>query len=187
MLNHCGTQELNTERLILRRFLYEDYFAMFDNWASDKKVTKYLTWQPHRDLNDSESVICDWVTEYNHNPKFYQWAIVLKEINEPIGNITVVSIYDDVEMAHVGFCIGSKWWNKGITSEALSAVINFLFDEVGVNRVEARHDPRNPSSGGVMQKCGMKYEGTLRSYDLNNQGLCDAAYYGILKSDRDSK
>lgn len=69
-------------------------------------------------------------------------------------------------------------------SEALGAVINFLFDEVGVNRVESRHDPRNPNSGAVMKKCGMKFEGTLRQSDRNNQGICDACYYAILADER---
>lgn len=59
-------------------------------------------------------------------------------------------------MAHIGYCIGRKWWKQGITSEALKAVIDFLFDEVKTNRIEARHDPRNPNSGLVMKKCGMK-------------------------------
>ena len=64
------------------------------------------------------------------------------------------------------------------------AVMDFLFDEVDVNRIESRHDPRNPHSGGVMKKCGMKYEGTLRSADWNNQGICDASYYSLLKAER---
>ncbi len=51
------------------------------------------------------------------------------------------------------------------------------------NRVASWHDPRNPNSGKVMQKCGMKYEGMLRSADRNNQGICDAACYGLLKED----
>lgn len=68
-------------------------------------------------------------------------------------------------------------------TEALGAVIGFLFDEVGMNRVEARHDPRNPNSGAVMRKCGMKYEGTLRQSDWNDQGICDASWYSILAED----
>ena len=62
--------------------------------------------------------------------------------------------------------------------------MDFLFDTVDANRIEAKHDPRNPNSGKVMKKCGMKYEGTLRGADRNNQGICDVCYYGLLKSDR---
>ena len=87
-------------------------------------------------------------------------------------------------MAEIGYCIGRPWWNRGITSEALIAVINFMFDQVGANRVQAKHDVNNPHSGLVMKKCGMKYEGTLRSAAVNNQGVCDVSIYALLKSDR---
>ena len=63
-------------------------------------------------------------------------------------------------------------------------MIDFFFDRVGANRIESRHDPRNPRSGLVMRRCGMTYEGTMRSADRNNQGICDASFYAILKSDR---
>ncbi|MCH5208756.1 MAG: GNAT family N-acetyltransferase [Oscillospiraceae bacterium] len=182
-MKHCGTQRLETERLILRRFIIEDVEAMYKNWASDNDVTKYLIWQTHSSIEVTKSIIEEWVSSYG-DEKFYQWAIELKEIGEPIGSISVVHMNESAEMVHVGYCIGKTWWNKGITSEALRAVMDFLFDVVEVNRVESRHDPRNPNSGKVMKKCGMKYEGTLRSSDRNNQGICDASYYGILRTER---
>ena len=66
----------------------------------------------------------------------------------------------------------------------MKAVMDYMFDEVGVNRVESRHDPRNPNSGAVMRKCGMRFEGTLRQSDWNNQGICDASWYGLLAEER---
>lgn len=63
-------------------------------------------------------------------------------------------------------------------------VIEFLFEKVDVQRIESRHDPRNMNSGEVMKKCGLKYEGTLKNSDWNNQGVCDACYYALLKSER---
>ena len=183
IMKHCGTKRLETERLILRRFVIEDSAAMYKNWASDEEVAKYLTWSTHSSPEISRKVTEDWVNLYS-DEKFYQWAIVPKDIGEPIGGISVVHMNEDVSMVHIGYCIGKTWWHKGITSEALKAVMDFLFDEVDVNRIEARHDPRNPNSGKVMKKCGMKYEGTLHSYDWNNQGICDACYYALLKSER---
>lgn len=69
-------------------------------------------------------------------------------------------------------------------TESLQAVMDYLFDEVGMNRIEARHDPNNPHSGAVMKKCGMKYEGTMRQGDRNNQGICDACLYALLAEER---
>ena len=86
-------------------------------------------------------------------------------------------------MVHVGYCIGRKWWHQGITSEALSELIRFFFEEVGVNRVESRHDPKNPNSGKVMEKVGLLYEGTVNQGDWNNQGICDYSIYGLVAED----
>ena len=182
-MNHSGTQRLETERLILRRFVNEDALSMYQNWAADKEVTKYLTWPPHPNQEVSRKVVEDWVKAYD-SKNYYHWAIIPKEKGEPVGSITVVHMNEEISMAHIGYCIGKTWWNNGITSEACKAVMDFLFDIVNVNRIEALHDPLNPNSGKVMEKCGLKYEGTLRSADQNNQGICDACYYALLKSER---
>lgn len=183
-MDHCGTQRLETDRLILRRFVKGDADAMYKNYASDPEVTKYLTWQHHSSEKDSKKAVRYFIKQYS-DERYYHWAIVLKENgDEPIGGIDVVIINEDVSLMHIGYCIGRKWWHQGITSEALKAVMDFLFDVVNVNRIESRHDTRNPNSGKVMQKCGMKYEGTLRSADRNNQGVCDVSYYSLLKSER---
>ena len=181
-MKHAFTQNIETDRLILRRFEQGDAQAMFTNWASDGEVTKYLMWPAHQSAAASEIILRDWLSQYE-KPDYYQWAIVPRETMEPVGSIGVVQINEGARSMHVGYCIGRKHWGKGLMTEAFSAVIAFLFRETDVNRVEARHDPRNPASGRVMQKCGMTYEGTLRSADHNNQGICDAAYYGILRSE----
>lgn len=183
-MNHCGTKPLETERLLLRRYVREDAAAIYKNWASDPQVTKFLMWQPHASPEVSRRVMEDTLTQYA-NDAYYRWAIVLKSHGvAPIGDIAVVHMDENISMVHIGYCIGKDWWHQGITSEALQKVMDFLFDVVHANRIESRHDPKNPNSGKVMQKCGMKYEGTLRSADWNNQGICDACYYALLKSER---
>jgi len=182
MLKHKGTVRLETPRLILRQARMEDAEPMFYNWANDKEVTKYLTWPPHSNIEVTQKVLESWVESYEKED-YYQWMIVLKKINEPIGSI-MVSTFGRAQSAHVGYCIGKNWWHQGIMSETLLAVMDFLFNEVGYHRVEAMHDSNNPNSGKVMAKCGMKYEGTLRKADRNNQGICDACYYGLLAEER---
>jgi ribosomal-protein-alanine N-acetyltransferase len=182
MLEHKGTVTLETERLILRRFTMDDACAMFQNWANDAEVTKYLTWPTHTDISVSKTVLNSWMELYQ-NPEHYSWAIVLKEIGEPIGSIAAVEQRDDINMVHIGYCIGRKWWRKGYTSEALSRLVKFFFEDVKAARIESRHDPNNPNSGKVMQKAGLRYEGTLLESDRNNQGICDAARYAILARD----
>lgn len=183
-MKHLGTQTIETGRLILRRFTVEDARAMYENWASDEEVTKYLTWPVHDSAAVTRAVLEDWTARYDGD-SFYQWAIVFREHGDsPIGSISVVSYDEKVQKAEIGYCIGRAWWHKGIMTEALGAVINFLFHEVGMQRVEARHDIQNPNSGAVMRKCGMQYEGTARRAGWNNQGVCDLACYAILAADR---
>ena len=182
-MKHKGTQRIETSRLILRMAQMTDAEPMFRNWASDPEVTKFLTWPTYETVENANTILDIWTKEYD-KPNFYQWMIELKEIGEPIGSISVVHLRDDIAEAEIGYCIGQKWWHQGIMSEALKAVMDFFFEIVGVNRIESRHDPGNPHSGMVMKKCGMKYEGTLRGSDRNNQGICDACWYGLLKSER---
>lgn len=186
-MNHLGTVLIETQRLILRKFILSDSEDMFHNWANDNEVTKYLSWPVHSSVEITEKVLSDWVNNYL-DPKFYLWAIVQKNGDDkPIGTISVVDMKEDLCLVHIGYCIGRDYWNRGITSEAFEGVIKFLFEQVGVKRIEARHDPRNANSGKVMLKCGLQYEGTLRSADKNNLGICDAAFYGLLSDDYYSK
>lgn len=177
---HQGTKTLETNRLLLRKFKPEDAQAMFDNWASNPNVTKYLTWGAHDNVEITNMIIHDWVGKYSE-ANFYQWAIELKELGEPIGTISVVRINEAVNEVEIGYCIGEQWWRHGYTTEAFKRVIDFLFNEVGAKRISAKHDTNNPNSGRVMLKCGLTLEGTLRKAGRNSTGaVCDLAVYSIL-------
>ena len=78
MLNHKGTQTIETSRLILRKARMEDAEAMFRNWANDKEVTKYLTWPPHGNIEVTKNLLTSWVESYEKED-YYQWMIVLKQ------------------------------------------------------------------------------------------------------------
>ena len=182
-MNHMGTVEIETDRLLLRQFKEEDVSAAFHNWTSDDKVTEYLRWPTHKSIEITKSIMKEWVNLYK-NKDFYQWAIIFKEYgDEPIGTISVVNKNEKLNIMHIGYCIGSKWWNRGITSEAFSGIIPYLFEKVKVNRIESQHDPNNPNSGKVMMKCGLKYEGTHRQADFSNKGIVDASMYSLLASE----
>ena len=182
MLEHKGTKLLETKRLILRQFKIEDYTEMYNNWACEDIVTKFLTWPTHANSSITKSNLEDWTEKYKNND-FYNWAIELKEENKIIGNISVVNYKEESLSAILGYCMGSKWWGQGIMAEAGKEVVKFLFEEVKFNRIAADHDKNNPNSGKVMQKIGMKYEGTLRSAGVNNQGIIDEVWYSIRRNE----
>lgn len=178
-MNHCGTKILETERLILRPFRIEDANQMYQNWAGSHNVTKYLTWPAHSSPDISKMVLNSWIKEYD-DIHTYQWCVEYKENHEAIGSMSVVRLNEEVGEAEIGYCIGERYWNRGITSEAFQRTIRFLFDEVKCGRVSAKHDVNNPNSGKVMLKCGLTYEGTLRRAGKNNTGICDMAVYAII-------
>lgn len=180
-MEHEGTKRLETKRLILRKFRIEDADNMYKNWASDSEVTRFLTCPAHTSVDVTKMILNDWITHDDDHQ--YMWAIALKENDEVIGNLSVVKIEEEVACLHIGYCISRKWWHQGITSEAFNVVIQFLFDEVHANRIEARHDVLNVNSGKVMKKCGLQYEGTLRQSALSQNGLADMAIYAILAKD----
>lgn len=181
-MKHLGTKTIETDRLILRKFVLTDAETMYKNWAKDGEVTRYLTWPAHSSLEVSKHVISLWEEESKIESN-YQWCIELKATKEAIGSIGVVHKEEDIEAIEIGYCIGQAYWGQGIMAEALKKLIAYFFGEVGVNRIVAKHDTNNPASGKVMVKCGLQYEGICRQAGKNNTGICDMAIYGMLKED----
>lgn len=183
-MQHLGTKVLETERLVLRQFCCEDAGDMYKNWASDAKVTEFLTWPPHESVEVTKKLLENWIASYE-DLSCYNWVIALKDGKEIIGNISVVKLDERVEAAEIGYCMGRHWWGQGIMAEALKAVIAFLLDEVGMNRIAACHDRNNPNSGKVMVKAGMKWEGVFREAEVNRHGhRYDKVVHSVLKSER---
>lgn len=181
-MEHKGTINIETKRLHLRRHVIEDAEIMFKNWVTEKEVTKFLSWQPHKDINETKQLLTEWIDSYKEL-NFYFWTIELKDSHELVGDISVVNLDEATQSVELGYGIGTKWWGKGITAEAGKALVKFFFEEVQVNRVYAKHAAENPNSGKVMQKIGMKKEGIIRQSGTCNQGIVDEVYYSILKDE----
>lgn len=155
----------------LRAFRDADVEPMFRNWASDPEVTRYLTWEPHRDVGETREIMARWAAE-GLAVDTPTWAIALERPlesessrasaalapfvpGEPIGSIGIVALDAASRVPEIGYCIGRPWWHHGVTSRALALVIADCFEHRGAPRVEAIHDVDNPRSGLVMQRCGM--------------------------------
>jgi len=182
MLNHKGTIEIATQRLILRRFTINDAASMFNNWASDEDVSKYMRWRQHENIEETKMRINQWLLDYNRE-SFYIWVITLKESHEPIGSIGLFIIDENDLCGDVGYSIGKKYWGQGITTEALKAVLGFAFENIGFNRIETYHSINNAASGRVMQKSGMTFEGFAKQKYKSISGFEDCNMYSILKED----
>ena len=185
-MNKVGTQKIETERLILRRFKIEDAEDMYKNWASDPEVTKFLTWPPHKNADVTRAILEEWIPQYDDGG-YFNWVMEYKENGKIIGNISVVKLNEEIESADIGYCLSRAYWGQGFMPEALKAVMDYLFDVAGLNRIAASHDVNNPKSGRVMEKAGMKQEGIFLAAGKNNQGICDEVWHALIRKDRDIK
>lgn len=180
MIRHIGTESIQTGRLLLRRYHEGDAADIYRNYAADERVARFLTWRPYTDVAEVERFVAAQIFAYSNN--MYDW--VMEYEGQVVGNISVTTMDERNEACEIGYCLGHDFWGKGIMTEAVTAVLGYLFGRVGFNRVMAKHDVENPASGKVMQKCGMAYEGRLRQAYLRHDGsYSDALLYSILKNE----
>ena len=167
-MNDLGTVVLETERLILRRIKVSDSEVAFNNWTSDPKTSRYVTWEVHESVSVTKELFNVWEKEYEL-PHKYRWVVYVKDLDTIIGTVDLVQQSNKQKTGEIGYSYGSKFWGKGYATEALTKVLDFLLYEVGFDLIEARHLVTNPASGRVMEKSGMKYEATLRSRFIDKE------------------
>ena len=182
-MNHLGTQAIETERLILRRYLMTDADDMFRNWETDPEVSKFWGWEPHKDIEETKSLLSVWIKEYTR-VDYYHWVIVHKATSQAVGYIYLNEICAEKESASVHYLLSRKYWNQGIMTEACKAVIDFSFSKIGMLYLHTHHHVDNPSSGRVMQKSGFRYMDTkYREFPDCSQISGNYCYYEISKDD----
>lgn len=185
-MKNLGTKQLETNRLILRKIKSNDYIDAFKNWCNSDLVDKYVTWTKHENINVTKTLYDEWIEEYDD--KTYRWIIEYKESSEAIGMTGVSKKFLSSSTCEVAYCLGEKFWNKGIMSEALSEIVRFLFVECDAQTIWAEYLENNPASGKVMKNVGMKYEGTLRKRVVDKNGIRnDLIVYSILKDEYKSE
>ena len=154
---------------------------MFRNWTSDEEVTRFLRWDAHKTIDATKNMIRQWVNAYQDDSTYY-WGIYLKD-GEMIGSIGVTITSDYDFKGELGYKIGSRFWNQGYTGEAARVVIDYMFRNTDVERIDSVSAVENPASSKVMEKVGMRYEGLLRHYYKTRDGFHDCTLYGIIRSD----
>lgn len=173
---------VESERIQLRPITLEDAPSMF-TYASNVDVLKYLWWEPHTQLSQSEEAIRErFLTRPDHGiPEAY--AIVLKSNHQMIGTIDVHTVhFGDVGV--LGYVIHQDYWGQGLMSEALQLILPVLFHHCGFYRIEINHSADNVGSGKVIEKAGFVSEGRFRSRKIERDGhRSDYLYYGLLKDD----
>lgn len=178
----CRLPCLETDRLLLRPFRMKDWQDVY-RYSSDPEVARYVLWDAHRSPADSRAFL-RYMLHLYHNGMPSSWAIVLKETDEVIGSIGFMWLDNNSDSAEIGYSLSRAHWNHGLMTEALQTVLICGFFDLRLHRIEAQHDVRNPASGRVMQKCGMRQEGVLRGRIKNKNEYIDVAIWSVLSGDR---
>lgn len=183
-MKNKGTITLESERLLLRKFKLEDADEVYKNYGSDPEVSKYVVWNQHKSIDDSLNFIKKCIDTYE-DLNSYKWLVIEKNSNTIIGSISAVKVDEKNKVVAIGYCYGSKWWNKGYGTETLKRVIKFFFEEIGVETIYAEYLSANIASGKVMAKAGMKYEGVLRNrvIDKNTNKPMNLESYSIIRDE----
>lgn len=173
--------KIRTERLILRAARMSDADDMYE-YCRDPKVARYVLWDAHTSIHQTRNYIRFLIRQYKDAAPA-TFVIEYAETGKVIGTIGFLWVQPDNRSAEVGYSLNREYWNKGIMTEALAAILDFAFTKLNMNRVEAEHDVNNPASGKVMAKVGMSYEGTLRQRIFNKGSFADVALYSMLKEE----
>lgn len=179
IFSHLPT--LETQRLILRPLRMRDAQDLYA-YARDPEVSRHVLWEPHENPAQSRQFLRAAIWQYRRGLPG-SFAITLRESGRMIGTIGFMWVNTDHKSAEVGYSLSRDYWNRGLMTEALRAVVDFGFDALRLNRIEAQHETNNPASGRVMAHAGMLYEGTLRQRLKNKGRFVDVALYAILRGD----
>lgn len=152
--------EMETERLKFRSIKKKDANDIFE-YSSDPRTSRFLMWEPHESLEYTKRFI-EVISAKYKSGEYNDWAIVLKENKKMIGTCGFTRIDERNNIAEIGYVINPEYWGKGLATEAAKKVVEFAFEELKVNRVEARFLYGNEGSLQVMKKIGMKFEGYYR-------------------------
>lgn len=183
-MNKTNTPIIKTKRLILRPFTQNDGKAVLSIF-SDEAVTTHLPLFPLKSLEEAKQFLQERCLNTYENEVGYRYAVCLKEDDIPIGFVNV----EDNDSHDFGYGLKKEYWNQKIITEASQAVVDQIKKDGHLPYITAIHDIKNPASGKVMKKFGMRYcytyeeqwqpkdvLVTFRMYQLNFDGNDDSIY-----------
>ena len=179
-MNSIGTNTIITERLILRRFIYEDADDMLKIWVSKPEI-QYMYSEPVYTTKDEVNELLNkYISAYSQNDT-YRWAIIERKSNKCIGQIAFFLVDTKNHFAEIEYCIGPDYQKKGYMTEALKEIIKYGFDKIKLHKIQISTKENNMPSKRVIEKCGFTYEGTLRDYFYFEDKYIDRLYFSMLK------
>ena len=171
---------LETERLCLRPFTLDDEAAMFA-LVSDPEIDRFVRFEAHRTPAETRAFL-ELVLEHYQRGDPFAWAMVLREDGRLIGSCGFVSQAPERKSGEIGYWVGKPYWGKGYAAEAARALVRLGFERMGLEQVEAKCFVENRAGQRVIEKLGMKLEGTDRSEMIKGE-YPELNMYGISREE----
>jgi RimJ/RimL family protein N-acetyltransferase len=172
--------QIKSARILLRPILMDDADSIF-MYRSNAEVNQYQGWIP-RTIEDVHHFIANKVSpEINQPGTWFQFAIIKLDNNELIGDIGVHFLASDVLQVELGCTLNQKYHGKGYAFEAVTAIINYLFNELGKHRIIVSIDSRNQASIRLIERLGFRKKGLVKENSELNGEWVDDLVYAVLK------
>jgi len=182
MLNHCGTKEIDSERLTIRKFEYSDAEDMLEFWISDPEVQLLYCEPTYTTKKAVEELLTTYISSYEKKD-YYRWAIIEKESCYCIGQIAYFLVDTENHFGEIEYAISRKFQNKGYGTEAVQGILEYGFNKINFHKVQVCHNENNPVSRALIKKCKFSYDGNLRDYFFMDGEYVDRFYYSMLKEE----
>ena len=174
--------QLETRNLLLRRMHPADANALF-KVLGDDEVAEFYDDDAFVHISQASDQIEAWESGFQ-NKRSIRWGITRKDEGDIIGSCGYYGIHTWNRRASIGYELGRIYWRQGIMAEALSAMIDFGFDEMDLNRIEALVMPENSASIKMLEKLGFRNEGLLEEYEQwGSKGFVDLCMFAMLRKD----
>ena len=186
-------QAIQTRRLLLRQIRESDAEALF-HYYKNPNVTQYLDWGGPASVPGAVRIIREWNEAYERR-NFIRWGVTIKGEEQMIGTVVIhtkeqnapygLFTHPIAEVVSIGYELSEAYWNQGIATEAVEAVIRFVFRYISTPRIQAYVEPENKYSLQLLKRMGMREEGLLRSYlyDDKTRSFNDILMLALLRED----
>lgn len=181
MLSHCGTVDIETPRLLLRRLRMEDAAAVHRNWGADEEVFFYMTTDIMKTLPEVRRFLQKKQRLYEQKD-YYYWAVVPRAgegRGEPVGMVTFTDVSERGRSANLAYTLGRRWWGRGYAREASVHAMELMFRRVGLETVTGSHFEGNGRSGRTLLSLGMRPLGKSAELYRFNGGFRHCFDYSI--------
>jgi [ribosomal protein S5]-alanine N-acetyltransferase len=175
---------IETKEITLRKIVETDLDALFEIY-NNEKLFNYTPMMHKKNKATVANMIGHFERDFNKKKTIFL-GICLNEVPNKIVGIAEIFDYSrDVNMVTIGYRINESYWNKGIATKTVKVMVDYLFNEIGINRIQAYVMPENTKSQNVLLRNGFMKEGLIRqAYIWKGHNIVDLMLFSLLQADR---